>query len=96
MNFRICRCCGQRMSDGATAVSLNPNVCVACFDLPNEAGLPNESGGLALSLVSRRHGLEQRTLVQSPRRASVEEFVCRFYPCPTIDSAPSSNWILAR
>ena len=42
MSFRICRCCGQRMSHAGTAVSLNPNVCVACFALPNEAGITNQ------------------------------------------------------
>ena len=32
MTSRVCRCCGEQMSENPSAFSRNPNVCAACED----------------------------------------------------------------
>ena len=33
MNFRICRCCGEPMSETGNALSRNPNICASCSSM---------------------------------------------------------------
>jgi hypothetical protein len=41
MKPRICRCCGEAMSEGTNALSRNPNVCASCSSLADGMGGSN-------------------------------------------------------
>ncbi len=49
MKPRICRCCGEPMSEGANALSRNPNVCASCSSMADgmdQSSLPSEGESL--------------------------------------------------
>ena len=53
MTYRVCICCGERMSPKDNRPSWNPNVCVYCsslVDLMDETNLP---GGLIVPVPAK-------------------------------------------
>jgi hypothetical protein len=51
MNYRICRCCGERMPETGNALSRNPNICASCSSLADgiEDSAETEESHLGLS-----------------------------------------------
>ncbi len=41
MNPRICRCCGEAISEEGNALSRNPNVCASCSSMADGMEEPN-------------------------------------------------------
>ena len=55
MNFRICRCCGEPMSETGNALSRNPNICASCSSMADgiEDSTEVEESCLGLSADKR-------------------------------------------
>ena len=56
MMLRVCRCCGEPMSESANGLSRNPNICASCSSLADgmeESNLPPPGAAPAEVLVEQ-------------------------------------------
>jgi hypothetical protein len=70
MNHRVCRCCGEPMSERGNALSRNPNVCASCSSMADgaeqsnlpqvEAAAPSSSPPVAKATKGSRAGLKDK------------------------------------
>jgi hypothetical protein len=72
MNSRICRCCGEPMTETGNALSRNPNICASCSSIADgmEEDTTSENASPALGLEPTPPGKEALGRVERPEEAA--------------------------